>query len=450
VLDEVASRLREPTARGLAGAVSRAIGDGALEPGRKLPPIRTVASALRLSPTTVNAAWQLLARSGAIRADGRRGTVVTEPRATGPRRYRQALHEHASFPMDLATGVPDPALLPDLGPALRRLHTIAPSSYLDEPVLADLETLLRESWPFPPERVAIFDGAMDAMDQLACASLRLGDRVVVETPCFPPLLDLLDALGVEVLGIGLDAAGPVPAQLRAALAARPTAVFLQPRAQNPTGASWTPQRARELATVLAASPATLIVEDDSANDISASRLISLGAWLPDQTVHLRSFAKSHGPDLRIAAAGGPAAVLDPVLERRLLGQGWTSRLLQHMLLDLLTDPVSVAAVTKARREYGRRRRLICDALRREEVPVDGGDGINLWLPVADEHAALISLASEGIGAAAGAAFQVEPVVRGYVRVTVGLVTGDHAGVAGRLARAARAGPRPDGRRIAMR
>lgn len=440
MLNEVATRLTEPTARGLAAAVSRAIGDGVLTPGDRLPPIREVATGLGLSPTTVSSAWQLLARSGAIRTDGRRGTRVAQPRGKGPLRYRSALRHHASFPLDLATGVPDPALLPDLGPALRRLPAIAPSSYLDEPVLPELEAVLRAAWPWPAERLAILDGAMDAIDQLASSLLRLGDRVLVENPAFPPLLDLLDTLGVQAVGVPLDEQGMIPSALRAALRSRPAAIVVQPRAQNPTGASWSAQRARELATVLAEAPSVTVIEDDSAGDICTAALHSLGTWLPERTVHIRSFAKSHGPDLRIAAVGGPASILDPVLERRLVGQAWTSRLLQHLLLDLLTDPRAVAQVAKARREYARRRRAVCAALEKDGVRVDAGDGINLWLPVADEQAALISLASEGIGAAGGSAFLTDDL-GAHLRVTTGLVATGHADVAAALARAARAGAR---------
>ena len=38
--------------------------------------------------------------------------------------------------------------------------------------------------------------------------------------------------------------------------------------------------------------------------------VSLGRWLPERVIHVRSFSKSHGPDLRIAALGGPSAVID--------------------------------------------------------------------------------------------------------------------------------------------
>jgi DNA-binding transcriptional MocR family regulator len=432
----VTERLSDASARGLAEAVSRAVGEGALTGGTKLPPVRSVATELHLSPSTVNSAWQLLRRAGTIRTDGRRGTVVATPGAGGPGRYRAALRRTSGFGLDLSTGVPDPALLPPL-PALHGLSP-APSSYLDEPVLPALGALLRERWPYPAERLAIFDGAMDAVDHVATALLRLGDLALVENPCFPPLIDLLETLGVRVVGVATDACGMLPDRLATALARRPAAVFLQPRALNPTGASWSPSRAASLAAVLSQHPSVYVVEDDSAGDLASGPLLSLGTHLPRQTVHVRSFSKSHGPDLRLAAVSGPATVLDPIQERRLLGQGWTSRLLQHLLLTLLTEPSSIAAVSAARDEYARRRRLITSGLATAGIELPPGEGLNVWLPVADEQAALLSLASAGIGAAAGTAFMVGTGAAPHLRVTVGLVAADHAEVAERLVEASRA------------
>ncbi|MFI6078647.1 aminotransferase class I/II-fold pyridoxal phosphate-dependent enzyme [Actinoplanes sp. NPDC051343] len=435
MLPDLRDRLLSPTARGLADAVGRAVGEGALAPGLRLPPIREVANYLQLSPTTVSAAWQLLRRAGTIQTDGRRGTIVAPSRSGGPGRYRAALRGRSGFPLDLSTGVPDPSLLP----ALPALSNLSPASYLDEPVLPGLEGFLRANWPHPPDRLAIFDGAMDAIDQIASGLLRLGDRAVVENPCFPPLLDLLDALGVRVVAVETDACGALPSSLAAALAERPAAVFLQPRALNPTGASWSSARAASLAAVLAPSGA-YVVEDDSAGDVASSAPESLGSFLPSRTLHVRSFSKSHGPDLRLAAASGPSTVLDPILERRLLGQGWTSRLLQNLLFELLTLPGPVAAVRHARDEYARRRAMVLDGLRDAGIDLPPGDGLNIWLPVRDEQAALLTLASNGIAAAAGAAFSVGSGPP-HLRVTTGLITTGHAAVAGLLARAARAEPR---------
>jgi DNA-binding transcriptional MocR family regulator len=433
MLDELRERLRDPTARGLAEAIGRAVGDGALAPGARLPPVRQLAADLRLSPTTVSAAWQLLRRSGTIQTDGRRGTIVAPARSGGPGRYRAALGGRSGFPLDLSTGVPDPHLLPPL-PALSGLSP-TPSSYLDEPVLPALDALLRSRWPYPPDRLAIFDGAMDALDQIASGLLRLGDRAAVENPCFPPLLDLLDALGVRVIGVETDACGAVPSSLTKALAERPAAVFLQPRALNPTGASWSGARAASLAAILAPASA-YVVEDDSAGDVASSPLHSLGSLLPARTLHVRSFSKSHGPDLRLAAVSGPAAVLDPILERRLLGQGWTSRLLQGLLLELLTLPGPVTAVRHARDEYARRRHLVIEGLHAAGIALPPGDGLNIWLPVENEQAALLTLAANGITAAAGAAFNVGPRTP-HLRVTTALIPTAHAAVATHLAEAAR-------------
>lgn len=56
VISALEERLDDPTAKGLAHAVSRAVRDGVLSPGDRLPPIRQLAEQLVISPTTVNSA----------------------------------------------------------------------------------------------------------------------------------------------------------------------------------------------------------------------------------------------------------------------------------------------------------------------------------------------------------------------------------------------------------
>jgi len=432
----IADYFEAPSAKGLAQAVSRAVRDGALAPGSRLPPIRALATQLGLSPTTVSAGWALLARSGAIRTDGRRGTTVAGLQDPAPGRYQRALERQLDFALDLSTGTPDPALLPNLGPALSALTTAGiPGSYLDDPVLPALQEVLLAQWPYPPEQLMVVDGAMDGLDLAARSLLRFGDRVVVEHPAFPPLLDLLESIGVEVVGVPVDQAGLCPEPLAAALRARPAAAFLQPRAQNPTGASMTEQRARDLAPILAQAGIP-VVEDDSAGAVAASAPISLGQWVPDQVIHIRSFSKSHGPDLRLATMGGPGGLLREIRNRRQLGQGWSSRLLQRVLLSLLTDPAAIADVEHARDEYTRRRGALVDALTSCDVEVVHSDGLNLWVPVNDESAAIVRLASQGVGVTPGTPFDVLPGGGDHIRVTVALVGSGYEELAQILAAAA--------------
>lgn len=435
-ISAIEERLDDPSARGLAAAVSRAIGDGVLGEGDSLPPIRRLAHELALSPTTVSAAWGMLGRAGAIRTAGRRGSFVAERAEPRNGRYRQVVDHPAPFEVDLSTGVPDEALLPTLKPALRALDTAGtPRSYLDDPVLPELREVLRASWPYDAPALTLVDGAMDGLDLVIRLLVRFGDSVVVEHPTFPPLLDLLDAAGAQVAGVPLDEEGLDPQALDEALAGPARAVFLQPRAHNPTGISMTPRRMRRLARILRRSGVT-VVEDDSTSGISTAEDLSLGSLLPDQTVHLRSFSKSHGPDLRLAAMSGPEELMREVGRLRQLGQGWSSRLLQRVLLELLTDAGTVQTVQAASAEYARRRSRFVEVLADHGIAVPGSDGLNVWVPVADETAALVRLAAEGIGVAPGAPFRVLPEAGGHLRVTVGLLAENLDDVAAAVAVAA--------------
>ena len=448
----LAAAIDDRSAKGIAAAIGRLVSTGELQPGHRLPTVRELSRSLGVSPTTVSEAWQTLALVGAIDARGRQGTFVRQPTGPGsPRRYRRITEGPGHFSLDLSTGTPDPALLPDLAPVMARLSRQSlTSSYLDQPVLPELDERLRAGWPFPAEELTVVDGAMDALDRVAQVVIRLGDRVVVEHPTFPPLLDLLDRLGAEVIGVDLDHSGMVPEQLTAALQSRPVAVFLQPRAHNPTGVTMTRRRAKVLADIVAQARARagarpIVVEDDHSGDIASGALVSLGQWLPASTVHIRSYSKSHGPDLRLAAVGGAGDVVVAVANRRLLGPGWSSRILQAVLVEMLDDPATIDAVAVARAEYARRRASVCQVLEAHGVPVTGTEGINLWMRVSDERSALLTLAARGIGAAPGEPFMVRDD-HPHIRVTVGLVDDADQQLARQLAEAAAMQPSRAGHR----
>jgi DNA-binding transcriptional MocR family regulator len=443
---DLAAEITDRSARGIAAAVGRMITSGALPVGERLPTVRELATGLGVSPTTVSEAWQSLAAVGAIDARGRQGTFVRQPTGPAmPRRYRRVTEGPGHFALDLSTGTPDPSLLPDLGPVIARVSRQSlTSSYLDHPVLPELEERLRADWPFTPDELTVVDGAMDALDRVASVVVRLGDRVVVEQPAFPPLLDLLDLLGADVVGVPLDEHGMRADALAAALATGASAVFLQPRAHNPTGITLTARRGKQLAAVLAKSDA-IVVEDDHSGDIASGSLVSMGTFLPGRTVHIRSYSKSHGPDLRLAAVGGAGHVVSAVSNRRLLGPGWSSRILQAVLLEMLDHDTTVEAVARARQEYAARRAAVTEVLAEHRVGFTGSDGINLWMQVTDERSSLITLAAQGIGAAPGEPFMVQPDAPS-LRVTVGLIDHDIEAIAKVLADAAGAIPTRAGQR----
>ncbi|MEV7766523.1 aminotransferase class I/II-fold pyridoxal phosphate-dependent enzyme [Microbacterium sp. NPDC086615] len=454
----------ERTSAGLAAEIARLVSDGTLAPGERLPTVRDVAAALGVSTGTVASAWRALADAGVVFSRGRAGTFVraerrewlsprvqgmSAARVPGAPRGLGAGRDVAALRLDLSLGTPDPAMLPSIERALALARPRADTGrYHDLPVLPDLYDVLREQWPVRGvEELTVVDGALDGISRTLDQVVRFGDRVAVESPGFPYFFDLIEAAGAVPVTLESDADGVIPASLARALALGPSAVLLQPRAQNPTGVSMSSERARRLANVLLSVPGgtrVTVIEDDHSALIASAPPVTLALWLPAQVVHVRGFSKSHGPDLRIAALGGPSAIVDRIVRRRMLGPGWTSRLLQSVLFELLTDPRSTAPVRTARLIYRDRLDRLATALRRLGIDVGDPDGINLWMPVRDERAALVHAAAEGIGIAAGSPFVVDPETSPWgadrVRVTAGSVVENVRLVAEALARAASAAP----------
>lgn len=440
-MKSVALAIEEPSPRGIAAGIARLITSGDLAPGDRLPTVRALAAELGVSPATVSHAWQTLAAAGLIVTRGRSGsTVRAAPREWLPLRYRD-LEGDTEARLDLSRGTPDPALLPSLGDALSRTAALAEtSSYQLKPDIPELHDLLRETWPAPVESITVTNGALDAIDRALATLVRFADRVVVENPTFPPFLDLLEQYGLQPVPVPVDESGMLPDRFQAALGSDPRVILLQPRAHNPTGASMSPERAARLAGILKRSRTArdaIVIEDDHSGAISTAPDVTLATWLPDRVLHVRSFSKTHGPDLRIGALGGPRELIDRVVSRRLLGPGWTSRMVQAILFDLLTDPDAVRRVDQARSAYALRQQRYADAMGAQGIPTRVADGINAWLAVADERAATVSLAAAGIRVARGAPFLAGPSTP-HVRVTLATVRDDVDTIAAALATAARA------------
>ncbi len=414
-LEDLVAQIDEPTPRGIATTISMLIRTGEIAPGTRLPTVRSIGAALGVSPATVSHAWQGLLDAGLVQVRGRAGTTVLEPATPWLTDRSHVLASRAPgdaaspVRLDLAAGIPDPLLLPDLRESLAR---VAPahatiSSYLQPPMLPELEPVLRARWPYAAPALTVVDGAMDGVQRALAAVTRFGDRVVVESPGFPLIFDLLTQMNLMAVPAPVDREGIPPEGLRSALASRPAAVILTPRAHNPTGASMSRARAGHLAEVLQMhrdGRDTVVIEDDHAGAVSASAAVSLGTHLPQRTIHVLGFSKSHGPDLRIAALSGPAGAVEQIVARRVLGPGWTSRVMQAVLRDMLVDREQLRTVAGARHEYYVRQRQLAAALAEHGVVVPVADGLNAWIPAHDEVDAQVRLAAHGIRVSRGSAF----------------------------------------------
>jgi DNA-binding transcriptional MocR family regulator len=393
------------TSSEIASSVESGVRSGVLAPGTALPPVRRLAAELALSPGTVAAAYRTLRQRGIVETDGRRGTRVrAKPPITPRSRGRLPVPPGAR---DLAGGNPDPALLPALGPRLRRLAP-DPVLYGMAGAIPELGVVARDRLAadgVPTDAVTVTSGCLDAVERVLGAHLRPGDSVAVEDPGWSNLLDLLAAMDHPVIPVPLDDDGPDPTGVENALRRGARALVVTSRAQNPLGASVSAARAHRLRTVLADHPDTLVVEDDHAAELAAEPFHTLGGTTQHWAM-VRSVSKPLGPDLRCAILAGDDETVGRVEGRQWLAARWVSTVLQALVVELWRDPQVAALIRRAGARYDERRTALVTALDERGIRAHGRSGLNVWVPVEDETAVCARLREAGWVVAPGRMYRV--------------------------------------------
>jgi DNA-binding transcriptional MocR family regulator len=400
------------TASGIAASVRDLVGMGRVRGGDALPPIRSLAHELGVNRNTVAAAYRLLVAAGVAETRGRGGTVI----AGVPDVARDGMPVPREL-VDLAGGNPDPRLLPDV------------VSYVDGYVAAlygapadhdDLVAWAREHLGRESSGVTVTHGAVDAIERLLAVHLTRGDAVAVEDPCFLAHISTLRLNGFAAEPVAVDGAGMSPDGLERALRAGARAVICTPRAQNPTGASLTRERAAALRDVLARHPQVLVIEDDHFWALSGSAYHRITPPETPRWALVRSVAKFLGPDLRLAFAAADEDTTDRLHARLGPATTWVSHLLQHAVAGMLADPRIEQLRQTARRAYAERAALLVDALR--SAPAITPDGLNVWIETA---ATADALAARGWRVRPAADFAVGRTIDA-VRVTTSKLTPQQA------------------------
>ena len=407
--------------------VETGVESGALAAGLVLPSVRTLAGDLGVSPATVAAAYRDLRGRGIVTSRPRSGVQV----AHRPPLEAPLVPSVPDGVVDLATGNPDPMLLPPL-PAIAppdrpRLYGEPP----DLPALLDAVGDDLEADGVRTGHLVVTSGALDGIDRLLDVHVRRGDRVAVEDPCWTGTRDLLRLRGLEAVPVAVDDRGMTPDALEAALRDGVAAMLLTPRAHNPAGAALDPERATALRDLLVDAPEVVVIEDDHSAVVSGAAYHTLSSGRPRWAV-MRSMAKALGPDLRVAVMAGDRQTVARVAGRLRLGPGWVSTILQRLAATMLTDPDVVALLADAARTYTRRRAALLDALRDVGVDAMGRSGFNVWVPVPQEAPLVAGMERAGWAVRAGEPFRLD-AGPGLRITSASLDPRDAARVAGDLA-----------------
>ena len=445
----LASRLAEllepwigsgPTYLAVAAGVRGLALDGRLPVGARVPSERELAAALAVSRNTVSAAYDVLRGEGYLRSHHGAGSRVGVPPGLPARPDSEP--DASTDVLDLTVAaLPAPALLldalQDATVALRPLlagHGLHP---LGLPVLrqAVAEHLSGRGLSTAPQQVLITSGALHGWDLLLRALGRPGERVLVEQPTYPAVLDALAAHRMRALALPVTAHGWE-------LTAQPTSlVHITPDGQNPTGLLASTDQRREL---LRALRGAVVAVDETFADLILDGPCPLPtAALEPSVVTLGSMSKAFWAGLRVGWVRAEPDLVARLAQAR-SGQDLASPVLEQLIAAELLRRAD--EILPERRELLRRSRdALVQALARD-IPewrcTMPKAGLFLWMELPRPGATRLAARAldTGLRLTPGPRFTIRGTADRWLRLPFTLSAERMDEVSGLLRRAAEGGP----------
>jgi DNA-binding transcriptional MocR family regulator len=397
-------RDRRPLYVQIADDVVTRIERGELSAGERLPGVRELAARLGVGVVTASQAYDLLARRGSAVARSGRGTFVAAVpvRDELERRWEPDLGAFSRARME--------AVLARLASASRP-GTIslatghpAPETF---PLAEFAKCLQRTLTDDPPETMQYASGTGDPDLRETFARTLRARGVAAESPSYAPTLGIFDARGatyVELVsgdgGIRVDDVERVFAQYR------PRLLYVNPFAQNPTGAVLGERRAKAIVE-LARRYDVVILEDQTGWSFTydGAAPAPLASYDTDgRVVLIESLSKTIFPALRVGYVYARGGLRGPLESAKTRADSFTSTLSlsQRALWRFLNTPAYAKHLRAARALYRARRDEFALALQRA-LPwarvVPPAAGVTLWLPLParlSTAAAFEACAREGV------------------------------------------------------
>ena len=183
-----------------------------------------------------------------------------------------------------------------------------------------------------PDHIITTVGATHALDIVSRTLLRAGDPVMVEEPGWAVEFARLAALGMRILPVPRRTDGPdLDVMAKYCEVHKPKLYVSVSVFHNPTGYCLSPGGAHRLLQ-LANQHNFHIVEDDTYSHIApehATRLSALDGL--QRTIYVSGFAKILAPNWRIGYLAAPPALVEPLLDTKLLSTLTTPALLEKAL-----------------------------------------------------------------------------------------------------------------------
>ena len=371
LLIRVDSRAQEPLQQQIYSELRRAILDGVLRPGGRVPSSRALASDLGVSRTTSLLATEQLVAEGYLTAQRGSGTFVAHqlpddllrtdavPRPRALRHpplsrrggalaeARMAAHRVGGPPRPFRLGIPALDLFPvriwsQL--AGRRLGAVSPSQldYGEPAGLAALREAIADhvraarGTRCTADQVLVMAGAQRGMHLVCQALLDPGDEAWMEEPGYTGAHNALVAAGARIRPVPVDADG-LDIEAARRRRSKPRLVYVTPSHQFPLGVLMSLPRRLALLR-WAGSCGVWVIEDDYDSEFRhGARPIPClhGLDVDGRVIYLGSFAKTLFPALRLGFVIVPDDLREPLVAARRAAEMHPARLEQAVLADFM-------------------------------------------------------------------------------------------------------------------
>ena len=415
-----------PAYLGLADGIRMLIIDGRLPVGARLPSERALADGLRVSRTTVTAAYAQLRDDGYLR--GRRGARSTTALPTTPGVTAAA----APASVNLATAAmsaPAAAVLEAFTEATSQVMPYLHETGHELSGVATLRSAVAERYcarglPTEPDEIMITSGALHAIGLILATYTQPGDRVLVEQPTYSGALSAIATTGARPVPVAITDDGWELDAVRAALRQlAPSLAYLVPDNHNPTGLTLPAAARKQLAHIISETRTRTIVDETMTetwlNEPVPPPLAAAMTARRDLILTVGSMSKSFWGGLRIGwiraerSTLATIAALRPAID---MGTPIFEQLAAARLLAVADQ------VLPERRELLRARRALLLSLLRRHLPDwrpgPGEGGLALWVRLPAPMSSALSAAASrlGLDLPAGPRFGVDGTLERFVRI----------------------------------
>ena len=416
----------------IAGFIERALADGRLKPGDRLPPQRRLAEFLKVDLTTVTRAYDEARRRNLLIGQGARGTYAAAPKV--------ALTQF----LDLSMNIPPPPAGVDFDDLLKQgmsqvlMHT-------DSGLLmnyhrgggSDADRAAGAAWLAPmlgtvhAQDIVVCPGAQSALAALVLALSRPGEAIVAEAIVYPGLRTAVNELGRRLLPVAVDQHGMLPAALEQACIKgqqrgqrRVAMVYLNPTLQNPTTRTM-PEARRRAILAVAERCGVQIVEDDPYWLLADAATVPppLARLAPHQVHYISTLSKCLAPGLRTAYVVPSDAAMRERFMAALRSFALMSSPLPTALGTQWIHDGSAQRLLDGVKQEARLRQQLAHQLLAGHTRA-GADGIHIWLELPGywtARALAQAAAGEGLAVTPSDAFSGGRSTSNAIRIALGAI-----------------------------